>query len=144
MNIGLEFQAMWDDESMIDVRISAWNGTFGGMSRAYVAIGELEKAAAKLRGFPNNPSDARELTFDGLGKGNARGDVRLRFHCSGGAVHTWMDASIESACDLTGSAQSVTLTLPIEAAAVDIFVDQLHRLGATRGGIAYLSGVIRG
>ena len=143
MNIGLEFQAIWDDVDMMDVQISVWNGTFGGMSRAYGAIGELEKAAATLRGFPNNPSDTRELTFHGLGKGHARGDVRLRFYATGGAVQTWMDASVESACDSTGSAQSASLTLAIEAAAIDVFVDQLHRLGATRTGVAFLSGGVR-
>lgn len=143
MITGLEFQAIWYDVDTIDVRISACNGTFGGMSRAYVGIGDLEKAAARLRGFPNNPLDIREITFKGLGKGNARGDVRLRFYCSGGAAHTWMDASIESACDSTGSEQSVALTLSIEAAAIDVFVDQPHKLGAARSGMARLNGVVQ-
>ena len=143
MNIGLEFQAIWHDVDRIDVRISGWNGTFGGMSRAYVGIGKLEEAAATLHGFPKNPSDTRELTFKGLGKGDTRGDVNLRFYCSGGAARAWMEARIESAYHLTGPAQSVVLTLPIEPAAVDESVDQLHKLGATRSGTAYLSGIIR-
>ena len=143
MNIGLEFQAIWHDVNMIDVRISAWNGTFGGTSRVYVGIGRLEEAAAALRGFPRNPSDTRELTFAGLGKRDIRGDVSLRFYCAGGAAHAWLEASIESAYDFAGPAQSVILALPIEAAAIDVFVDQLHRLGATRTGVAFLSGVVR-
>jgi hypothetical protein len=143
INIGLEFQAIWDDVDLIDVRISAWNGTFGGVCCAYVGIGKLEEAAATLRGFPYNPSGTRELTFEGLGKGNARGDLGLRFYCSGGAGHAGMEAKIESAYDLAGPPQSVVLALPIEAAAIKLFVDQRHRLGATRSGIARLSGLVR-
>jgi hypothetical protein len=143
INIGLEFQEIWNDADMIEVRVSAWNGAFGGATRVYVGIGRLEEAAASLRGFPNNPFDTRDLTFKGLGTGHARGDVSLRFFCLGGAAHAWMEARIESAYDLTRPAQSVLLALPIEAAAIDVFVDQLHRLGATRSGVARLSGVVQ-
>ncbi len=69
MDIGLEFQAGWDDVDVIDVRISAWNGTFGGTTNIYVGVGELEEAAATLRGFPNDSSDTRELKFANLGMG---------------------------------------------------------------------------
>jgi hypothetical protein len=143
MNIGLEFREIWNDAEMIEVRISAWNGTFGGATRVYVGIGRLEEAAASLRGFPDNPSDTRDLTLAGVGKGGASAGVGLRFYCTGGAAHAWLEARIESAYDLAGPAQSVVLALPIEAAAVDFFVDQLDRLGASRSGVARLTGVVR-
>ncbi len=142
MDIGLEFQAGWDDVDVIDVRISAWNGTFGGTTNIYVGVGELEEAAATLRGFPNDSSDTRELKFANLGMGGGRGIVGLRFYCTGGAARAWLQARIESIHDSVGPAESVVLSLPIEAAAIDIFVEQLHRLGASKSGIARLNGVV--
>jgi hypothetical protein len=127
MNIGLEFQEIWNDADMIEVRVSAWNGTFGGATRVYVGIGRLDEAAATLHGFPDYPSDSREL----------------KFYCIGGAAHAWLEARIESVYDLAGPPQSVVLSLPIEPAAVDLFVDQLHRVGTSRFGIARLNGVVR-
>jgi hypothetical protein len=143
MNIGLEFHAISDDADMIDVRISAWNGTFGGVTRVYVGNGRLEEAAATLRGFPNSHADTRGLTFEGPGKGGVAAGVSLRFYCSGGAAHAWLEARIETVHDLVGPAQSVALSLRIEAAAIDVFVDQLHRLGISRSGVARLSGVVQ-
>lgn len=134
---------MWDDADMIDVRISAWNGAFGGVTRVYVGNGRLEEAAATLRGFPNSSADTRGLTFEGPGMGGVAAGVSLRFYCSGGAAHAWLGARIESVSDLTGPAQSVALSLRIEAATIDVFVDQLHRLGASRSGVARLSGVVQ-
>jgi hypothetical protein len=143
MNIGLEFQEIWNDADMIGVRVSSWNGTFGGATRVYVGIGRLEQAAATLHGFPHAPSDSRELKFAGVGMGGAPGGVGLRIYCIGGAAHAWLEARIESVYDLAGAPQSVVLSLPIEPAAVDLFVDQLHRAGASRSGIARLNGVVR-
>ena len=143
MNVGLEFQEIWNDADMIEVRVSAWNGTFGGATRVYVGSGRLDEAAATLHGFPDNPSDSRELKFAGVGVGGAPGGIGLRFYCIGGAAHAWLEARIESVCDLAAPPQSVVLSLPIEPAAVDLFVDQLHRVGASGFGIARLNGVVR-
>ena len=63
MNIGIRFQTLWYDQDVIKLRVSAWNGDFGGVADIYEGIGDLDKAAGQLRGFPRNTSDMRELIF---------------------------------------------------------------------------------
>jgi hypothetical protein len=53
--VGFQFQANWSDRNLIQFCIPAWNGMFGGAADVNEAIGDLEEAAAKLRGFPRAP-----------------------------------------------------------------------------------------
>lgn len=51
-----------------------------------------------------------------------------------------MDSRIESDYDSLRKAQSAVLSLPIEAAAVDSFVEGLRCLNAEKKGVARLKG----
>jgi hypothetical protein len=140
MDTGFEFLGIYSDLDVMEVRISAWNGSFGGVARVYVELGGLEDAASALRGFPRDPADTREVTFGTFDRQFAGGGVSLKFYCHDSAGHAFVESKIASVYDLAGPAQSVLLTLPVEAAAVDSFVDQLRKLGANRAGIARLVG----
>jgi hypothetical protein len=138
--IGFHFQAIWFDSDLIELCVSAWNGTFGGTADIYEAIGDLEEAAAQLRGFPRNPSDRREIIFGNFDRKCAGGGVKMRFHCIGGAGHSFVEATIDSNCESAGTFQTAVLSMPVEAAAIDVFVQELQRVGANRAGTAYLKG----
>jgi hypothetical protein len=138
VEIGLQFEVTYKDSDLLKVRISAWNGAFGGTADVYVGIGKLEEVATKLKGFPNNPSDTREITLGGFGPNWAGGGVGMRFYCTDASGHAYVESKIESG---SKPVQSVSLSLPIEAAAMDSFVDELRRVGANRSGTARLEGV---
>ena len=138
--IGFEFQVIWFDSDAIELCVSAWNGTFGGTADIYEAIGDLEEAAAQLRGFPRNPSDRREIILGNFDRKYAGGGVKMRFHCIGGAGHSFVEATIDSNCETAGTFQTAMLSMPVEAASVDVFVQELQRVGANRAGKAYLKG----
>jgi len=78
-------------QNIVEVRLSAWNGLFGGSANIYAAIGELSESAQKLTGFPRNPSDKRILEFGAFAPKAAGGAATLSFYCVDSAGH----ASVE-------------------------------------------------
>jgi len=143
MDVGFQFEVIYKDAHLLEVRISAWNGSFGGAAEVYVGLDQLEETAKKLQRFPCDPSDVRDVTFGAFGPKSAGGGVSMRFYCADRAGHTYVDSRIESDYDSAGKAQSVIMTLTIEPAAVDSFVEELGRLGADQAGKAYLKGVVK-
>jgi hypothetical protein len=161
MDTGIQIQKIRWDEDVTEILVSAWNGTFGGVTRIYVGIGALKEAAKRLRGFPNSPADIREITFGQfdlkpvhLGQVDFEtfaSGVSMRFHCIDGAGHAYLDARLQSD-NRAGTSrargrrpgrtiQSVALVMGIEASAVDTFVEELLRLEATHAGAAYLKAL---
>ena len=107
----------------------------------YLNKGELRELAGKLRGFPNSSLDARDFTLGAFGPKTAGGHVLINFHCTDGSGHAHVEAKIESN-DAAGSRQSATLFLPIEASAVDSFVDALSGLEESVNAAAFLTSTI--
>jgi hypothetical protein len=124
----------------MQISVSAWNGAFGGAANVYVGIGQIERIAEELKGFPKGISDTREVVVGAFGPQSAGGAVSIRFYCADQAGHAYVDLRIESASNSTGKVQCVSCSLPIEAAAVDSFVEELGRLGASQAGQACLRG----
>jgi hypothetical protein len=131
---------IWQDEDLFDIRVSAWNGAFGGVAELYVAIGGIEELANKLAGFPRNPTDVREIVLGMFGREFAGGAVRMRFYCSDKAGHAYVESKIESGTESAGVVQYAIISMPIEAAAIDSFVIDLRRLERERSGTAILQG----
>lgn len=140
MYIGFEFRVIWHDNDVINLCVSGWNGAFGGLAEIYEGIGDLRDAAAQLRGFPKNPADRREVVFGNFDRTCAAGGVRMRFHCVDGAGHAYVEAQIDSNYQSGGTVQTVILAMPVEATAVDLFVQELERLEAKQAGTAHLKG----
>jgi hypothetical protein len=104
----------------------------------YVAIGGLAEIAAKIEGFPREPSDSREIQFGAFGPEWAGGAVSMQFYCKDAAGHALIEARIESDYNGTRTAQSTHLLAAIEAAAVDEFAEELGRLETDQCGVALL------
>jgi hypothetical protein len=140
MDDGLRFEVVYDAPDLIQVRISAWNGGFGGTADVYVGIESLNELAKKLNGFPRTVTDIRDVTMGDFGPRSA-GGVGMKFHCVDGAGHAVVEARIDSG-DLSGQPrQSASLTIPVGASAIDSFVEELRRVGRERAGIARLEGL---
>jgi hypothetical protein len=138
MDVGLQFQVIYYDQDLIEVRVSAWNGSFGGSANIYFGMGELEQIAAGLRSFPINPADRRDIQIgDSL---SHLGGGSMRFYCVDGAGHAHLELKINSRRNNVGVVESVAMSLALEAAALDVFVEELHNLGVAKQGVARLSG----
>jgi hypothetical protein len=142
MDTGFKITVIWSDNDVIKIRVSAWNGLFGGAADVYVGVDQLGETAAQLEGFPKTPSDVRKVILGAFGPESAGGGVSIRFYCVDGSGHSYVDSRIESDYDSARKSQSAVLSLPIEAAAVDSFVEELRCLNAERKGAAHLKGRI--
>jgi len=138
MKPGINIQVLWYDADVFEIRVSAWNGAFGGSVNAYVPIGGLGEAASELAGFPKSSSDVREILFGNFGPEWAGGAARIRFYCNDSAGHALVEASLESDQRNDTKVQTATLFGPVEAAAVDNFVAELKQLEAEQHGSAFL------
>lgn len=128
MDPEFRLQVVWGGANVFNVRFSAWNGIFGGSADILLPKGSLSDSATKLRGFPRDPSDERELTFGPFKEGDKAAIVRVRFFCRDSAGHAMIQANIGSEPDEIGWTQSAHISASVEASAIDLFVDQLQGL----------------
>src|SRR5579864_669112 len=138
MDTGIRLEFLWNDADIVEVRLSAWNGLFGGSANIYAPIGELSESAQKLKGFPRNPSDKRILEFGAFAPKAAGGAATLSFYCVDSAGHASVEVRIESEHRGAIPAQSVLLVAAVEPAAVDSFVSDLSRIEVDQQGTALL------
>ncbi len=78
MDIGFQFEILYRDNDLVKVRVSAWNGAFGGAADVYLGAGQLGEVAAQLRGLPKSVSDTREVMLGVFGLESAGGGVSMR------------------------------------------------------------------
>lgn len=143
MNEGLQLTFLWNDNDLMEVRISAWNGRFGGTTDMYLPIDGLADVAGAIDGFPNNPQDKREIQL-----GPSKGLVTMRFFCEGNAGKSFIELGMESLhnayeCATNVSPETVRFHAPIEASAVDAFVTGLRRVQTNLSGVAHLNLIKR-
>ena len=131
---------VWKDEDLFDIRVSAWNGAFGGVAQLYVEIGGIEELADKLSGFPRDPKDVREIVLGAFGREFAGGAASMRLYCADKAGHAYLESRIESEYESAGVVQYALISMPIEAAAIDSFVSDLRRMEKDGSGTAILQG----
>jgi hypothetical protein len=144
MQSGFQFQVLYRDDHLIKVRVSVWNGGFGGEADVYVGTNLLAEIARELCGFPRNVADSREVMLGGFGSEWAGGGASMRFYCVDQSGHACVDVKIESGRDLLGRIQSATFSVPIEAGALDSFVDQLHSMVTGAATTACLRAAVSG
>ena len=143
MEIGLLFAIIYTDSDLVEVRITAWNGIFGGTADVYLGTNQLGDVATQLQNFPCNCTDVREVTLGSFGQQTAGGGVKLRFF-NDKSCHAHIEARIESGQDFAGITQFVAMLLPIEAASLDSFVLQLRAINEGNKSEAKLVGAICG
>lgn len=138
MRTGLKVTYLWHDNDVIEVRVTVENAGFRGTADVYVGTDGLLEAAATLRGFPINGRDTREVVFGTEGKKFAGGAARLRFYCSDLVGHTEFRATIEGDYGKQEVAESATICVDFEPAALDVFLIELQQIEREHQGSASL------
>jgi len=138
MSTGLKITYLWHDSDVIEVRVTAENEGFRGTADVYVGTDGLMEAAATLAGFPKDSRDKREVVLGARGKQFAGGAVRLQLYCSDFAGHAAFRAIIEGDYKQTEVAESATVCVEFEPAALDAFLMELQKVGTEYQGSASL------
>ena len=137
----MKVEVIYQDVHLTQIRLSAWNGEFGGAAEIYLALGQLHSIAGAIAGFPASLTDVREMAIGAVGPLSAGGAASLRFLCAKGSGSSNLELQIESAECTNSTRQHVSMILPIEAAALDSFVSQLRDVSTDRSKTAFLRGV---
>jgi hypothetical protein len=130
----------YHDTDIVELRVSAWNGSFGGATCLYVGQGDLADTAKLLAGFPVGLEDRREAMFGAFGPESAGGAMNLKFSCIDGAGHCHLHVTIEADYDRRDLlAQRVEMLCAFEPAALDQFLEQMRGLNSSLTGSAVLA-----
>ena len=129
----------YHDTDVVELKVSAWNGTFAGSTRLYVGQGDLADTASLLAGFPVGLKDRREVTLGAFGPRSAGGALNLTFSCIDGAGHCQLHLMVEADYDRRNAAERVEMFCAFEPAALDKFVEQMRGLDSSLTGSAVLA-----
>jgi hypothetical protein len=136
---GITLEVIWFDEHALAVLFRCSNGYFSGQAEIYLADDAASKLADGLRGFPSSSTDSRDFELGSFNPEHADGGVRMHFYRLDSAGHVGVDVKLRGdACKSLGEIESVALRIPIEAAAVDNFIEQLRSIDKTVGASASL------
>jgi hypothetical protein len=116
----------YHDIDVVELDASAWNGSFGGSTRLWVAQGKLSEIADSLVGFPANSCDTRGVTLGAFGPEFAGGAMYLGFSCIDSAGHCKVEINVEADFNREPTTERAELAGFFEPAALDRFVDELR------------------
>jgi hypothetical protein len=141
MKPSLSFEHIWEDDSMIELRVSATDGLFSAVTQIYTNWESLNEFTNRLRGFPHTILDTVEDTNGQIG---GYSYFRIFFRCIDGAGHAAVEIEMEQNRALAGPADiraNAKLGFPIEPLAIDRFVAQLQAMVDSKAGSALLLGL---
>lgn len=137
MKSGIEFKIVWFDEDVVELRVTSSNGRFSGQANLYLGRGCLFATADRLRGFPSNSTDSRDLELGTFNPNHAGGGAQMHFYCLDMAGHAAVDVKLRSDVRKTmREFGSVALRIPVEAAAIDSFAIQIRAMDEEQIGAA--------
>jgi hypothetical protein len=137
MGTGLQITIVDVDDDYLGVEIAAGSGRFSGSAHIYAGVNQLSEFAQTVAGFPSSAADRRSFEFGTRDPKYAGGFVALTFHCRDGSGHPVTSIAIQDDDGFPTKA-SAEFTFPVEAAALDRFVQSLVELEATKRGSASL------
>ena len=140
-NFGIKIEIVWFDQDVVECRFKCSNGRFSGAADIYLSHDDLPKIVEALKGFPTAANDVRELELGTFNPNHADGGVRLRCYCKDSVGHAVMEVRLRGdACKDVGEPESVALLLPVEAAAIDLFLTQVRAMDTEQiGAVAFLA-----
>ena len=136
---GINIEVIWADQDVIEVALWCSNGYFSGLAELYLGYDDLPDLVSTFRGFPSSKSDTRQVELGTFDPTYANGGVRLNFYCRDSGGHASVDVKLRGdGCKGFGEMESVAFRMPIEAAGMDAFVEQVMSIGSTIGESAHL------
>lgn len=138
-NPGILIELGWWDTHLLQCDVTCSNGAFSGRTRVYLGHSRLAEMAGVLNAFPTHVSDVRDFELATSDPQTPAGGVLLHFYCLDSSGHIAVNVQLRGdTCAGMGQLESVALKIPLEAAAIDKFVEQLRNFRNEGGGVAHL------
>ena len=127
----LRIEHVWDDDDLLEVKVTARNDRFAGATEVYTTPRALRDLARGIKGFPRSLSAqfAYDMGDDGRGR-----SVGLAFSCHRSAGQVAVIFSIRDGTDRVES------RLIVEPGAIDRFHTALLELCERKAGAAEMEG----
>ena len=139
MKSGVLISVLYNDEYLLKLKVSAANGIFAGQADVYADAHTLTEFAGALEGFPNGRDDAREFEMGTFDENDAGGGVGFRFFCVDSTGHALAQVRLYADSRREADVNDVaTLHIPVEAVAIDSFIEELRQIAAKTGEVAAL------
>jgi hypothetical protein len=141
-NPQLSIELIWEDFDLEQLRISADNGSYRGVSEVYFSNGQVGELLRSIRAFPTTISHV--VVFEG-GSDDSGAMATLRFSCIDGSGHAVVSVSLAQPINESGRPgvkNRVELELAFEPAALDTFCQQLDALASRASTTAVLRGLV--
>ena len=117
-----------NDEDYVLIDVSAADGRFAGATELYGGDECTRQIAIGLQGFPRTPEDRHVVVLGSKEQSVAGGWVEIVCRCLDLAGHVMLEISIvDKYREQPLEERTVRVHLPVEASAIDMFVEQLSR-----------------
>lgn len=136
----MRLEVIWKDDDMLELKVSANNGRYSGITEVYDQKELLEDFANSLTGFPKG----KETLTHSAGEKNSYAYFEMRFYQLDPTGKIGVQITLEEnvATEYRESEKDkLILELIAEPSAVDKFQKTLIRLAKTEEGIAELLGI---
>jgi hypothetical protein len=143
LDAGIDVEIVYFDDDLVELQVRASNGRFAATAELYENLDVLPSLGLLLRGFPVSPADVRERTLGNFNPSCGGGGVRLRLACTDAWGHAavYLRVRAEGTRRTFGGKdadESAEMTIPVEPAAIDAFVEQLRCAEVRKGWRAHL------
>jgi hypothetical protein len=137
----LDLNIIWKDNDMFEVKVTASNGRFSGVTEVYDTPDSLLSFAKTLKGYPKD----NDILFYEAGKKDSYAYYSMKFYTIDNYGHVGVLVCIEENVSTKFRAEEkdkINLELLVEPSAIDIFQRELIHIAQEQAGNATLIGDI--
>ena len=132
MSRTLQFEVIYFDDDLLELRIRAANTAFSGETSLYATHSAPQTLADQIRDFPRSADDVREWELGTFDPNYAGGGVKGKLRCTDRSGHAVATVTLENREEHQATGMA-SIDVHFEAAELDAFVAELENLGAEAG-----------
>ncbi|PVY38892.1 hypothetical protein [Pontibacter virosus] len=136
----LTLEVIWKDEHLIELRASASNGRYSGITEVYEVSNSLLKFAHELDGFPFN----KDTVTHSCGEKDSYAFFKMDFYKIGPTGKCGVQITMEENVPTEYRKEEkdkLSMELILEPNAIDNFCKELKSLAEREDGVANLKGI---
>lgn len=135
----LELNVIWKDDDMFELRVTASNGRYFGITEVYETSESLSDFADLLYGFPKDNS----TLFHEMGTKDSYAYFSMKYYCIDNSGHLGIELNLEENVSTeyrNEEKDKLKLEIIVEPSAIDNFQRELKHLATNQEGKATLFG----
>ena len=128
----LEFEIIWKDDDMLELKVFASNGSYSGTTEVYDTSDSLLRFAKTLIGYP---AESPTLTYQA--EHGSNNSFVMTFYCVDNSGHIGVQIELEEMVR-EGQQNKIKFEIIVVPSCIDNFQMELVQLATTRNGTARL------